>query len=107
MRIQKCYIWYCFVTWSLWGISIILSLCARTDLGTTNTSLFPIALIFSKLSIFIYFLPFQLILFILSLIRTIKQKNGNGIAFSIGLFIITTVFSFFLIVTHVWLTGGV
>jgi len=107
MHIQKCYTWYCIATWAIWVTSIILSVCARIDLGAPNASLFPIALIISKISIIIYFLPLQLILFTLSLMHTIKQKNTDGIVLSISLFIITTVFSLFLIASHVWLTGGV
>jgi hypothetical protein len=107
MRIQKVYKWYSFAIWCFWGITILLTICARPDLGTTVAFLWSIAQFFSRASLFLFVLPLQSVLFILALIQDIKHNNSKHLPRNIGILLLSLFFGFLLIVNHAWLYGGV
>ena len=107
MRIQKCYKWYSIAIWCFWGITIILTICARPNLGTTVALLWPIAQFFSRVYLFLFFLPFQSVLFILSFIQDIKYCHCKYLPRNIGILLLSVFFGFLLITNRTWLYGGV
>jgi len=107
VRIQKCYKWYSIAIWCFWGITIILTTCTRPDLGTTVAFLLPIAQFFSRVSFFLFFLPLQSVLFILSLIQDVKHNDYKYIPRDVGILLLSLFFGFLLIANRTWLYGGV
>ena len=107
MRIQKCYIGYCAVTWLLWVTTIVLVPISGGAFDVHNEVLYDFVNKLSNISVLISWIPVHPVLFILSLVSSIKNKLKGYIAFNISSFLFTTVLSIVVLGFHVWLIGGV
>ena len=107
MRIQKCYIGYCIATWLLWGTTLVLAAFSGNAFDVHNEALYHFVNELSNISVFISWLPVHPILFLISLISSVKHKQIGYTAFNITSIIFTTILAFALLVRHIWLIGGV
>ena len=107
MRIQKCYIGYCAVTWLLWIATLILVPICGNAYDVRNEALFHFVNKLSNISVLISWIPIHPILFILSLISSIKNKKKEDVAFNIASIILTTILAVDILINHIWLIGGV
>ena len=103
MRIQKCYIGYCAVTWLLWITTLVL--VPISDIH--NETLYYFVNKLSNISVLISWIPVHPILFILSLVSSIKNKREGYTSFNIFSIILTTILAIAILGCHVWLIGGV
>ena len=107
MRIQKCYIGYCAVTWLLWIITIVLVPVSGSSFDVQNEALYYFVNKLSNISVLISWIPVHPVLFILSLISSIKNKRKGYTVLNIACFIFTALLAFAILGNHVWLIGGV
>ena len=107
MRIQKCYMGYCAVTWLLWITTLVLVPISGGAFDVHNEALYHFVNKLSNISVLISWLPVHPVLFILSLVSSIKNKRKGYIAFSIFSILFTTILAFAILGFHVWLIGGV
>ena len=107
MRIQKCYVGYCAVTWLLWFTTLVLVPISGGAFDVHNEALYYFVNKLSNISVLISWIPIHPILFILSLISSIKNKCTGYTTFNIVSIILTTILAFAILGFHVWLTGGV
>ena len=107
MRIQKCYIGYCIATWLLWGTTLVLAVFSGNAFDVHNEALYHFVNKLSSISLLLSLIPVHPVLFILSLISSVKHKRKGYTAFNITSIIFTTIVAFVLLVHHVWLIGGV
>ena len=107
MRIQKCYIGYCAITWLLWITTLILVPISGGAFDVHNEALYYFVNKLSNISVLISWIPIHPIFFILSLISSIKNKRKGFTAFNIVSIILTTILAFAILGNHVWLMGGV
>ena len=107
MRIQKCYIGYCAVAWFIWIATLILAPICGNAFDVRNEALYYFVNKLSNISVLISWIPVHLILFIPSLISSIKNKKKGYVAFNIASVILTTVLSIAILINHTWLIGGV
>ena len=107
MRIQKCYIGYCAVTWLLWVTTIVLVPISGGAFDVHNEALYYFVNKLSNISVLISWIPVHPVLFILSLVSSIKNKRKGYIAFNISSILLTTALSIVVLGFHVWLIGGV
>ena len=107
MRIQKCYIGYCAVTWLLWITTLVLVPISGGAFDVHNEALYYFVNKLSNISVLISWIPIHPILFILSLISSIKNKCTGYTTFNIVSIILTTILAFAILGNHVWLMGGV
>ena len=107
MRIQKCYIGYCAVTWLLWIATLVLVLISGGAFDVHNKALYHFVNKLSNISVLLSWLPIHPILFILSLISSIKNKRKGYTSFNIISIGLTTILAIAILGCHVWLIGGV
>lgn len=107
MRIQKCYIGYCAVTWLLWITTLVLAVISGGAFDVHNEALYHFVNKLSNISVLISWIPIHPILFILSLISSMKNKRKSYTVFNIFSIVLTTILAFAIIISHVFLTGGV
>jgi len=107
MRIQKCYIGYCSVTWLLWITTLVLAVISGGAFNIHNEALYYFVNKLSNISVLTSWIPVHPVLFVLSLVSSIKNKQKGYTAFNIASIIFTTILAFVLLVRHVWLIGGV
>ena len=107
MRIQKCYIGYCAITWLLWITTLVLVPISGGAFDVHNEALYHFVNKLSNISVLISWLPVHPVLFILSLVSSIKNKRKGYIAFNIFSILFTTILAFAILGFHVWLIGGV
>ncbi len=103
MKMFKVYKWDCIVRWVLFGLVAFLSLLAGDAFDLIS---YPI--IIAVLTLLIYLpIPVHLILWVIALIFSIKNKKWSSVIFCIIAPIVSIAFLFFLIIIHVSMTGGV
>ena len=107
MRIQKCYMGYCAVTWLLWITTLVLVPISGGAFDVHNEALYHFVNKLSNISVLISWVPVHPVLFILSLVSSIKNKRKGYIAFNILSILFTTILAFAILGFHVWLIGGV
>ena len=107
MRIQKCYIGYCAVTWLLWITTLIFVPISGGAFDVHNEAFYYFVNKLSNVSVLISWIPIHPILFILSLISSIKNMKKGYVAFNIASIILTTILAIAILGNHVWLIGGV
>ena len=107
MRIQKSYIGYCAITWLLWITTLILVPISGGAFDVHNEALYYFVNKLSNISVLISWIPIHPILFILSLISSIKNKRTGYTTFNIFSIILTTILAIAILGCHVWLIGGV
>ena len=96
MRIQKCYVGYCAVTWLLWIATLVLVPISGGAFDVHNKALYHFVNKLSNISVLISWLPIHPVLFILSLVSSIKNKRKGYTAFNIFSIILTTILAFCL-----------
>ena len=103
MKIFIVYKWDCIIRWVLFGLVALLAFLSSDAIGLIEN---PPTL--SAFSLLIYlFIPIHPILWLISLILSIKNKKASSIVFCIIAPILSIIFLFFLIIMHVVMTGGV
>lgn len=107
MRIQKCYIGYCIATWILWITTLILAAFSGGAFDVHNEALYYIVLGLSSASVLLSWIPIHPVLFIRSLVSSIKNKREGYTSFNIFSIILTTILATAILGCYVWLTGGV
>lgn len=103
MKIFIFYKWDCFIRWGLFGIVVLLALLSGESIALIDR---PIVLSAFTL-LFYLFVPIHPILWLLSLIFSIKYKQVWRIIFCVIAPIVSVICLFFLIIMHVAMTGGV
>ena len=106
MRIQKCYIWYCIATWSLWGISILLALATGGGYNIQDIALYQFVLTISSIALVSAFIPIHPILFIIALCFSIKHKRWNHIVFNICSILFTSLLAFCVLAHYAYMIGA-
>ena len=94
MRVQKCYIWYCGISWFLWGAIVILTIISCRGYHIQHPALYRSL---SKLSAplgIISLIPVHPILSVISLASSIKHKRNGYITFNIISMILTPILWF-------------
>ena len=107
MRIQKCYIGYCAVTWLLWITTLVLVPISGGAFDVHNEALYYFVNKLSNISVLISWIPVHPVLFILSLIFSVKNRKKGYTVLNITCFILTAVLAVAILGNHVWLIGGV
>ncbi len=107
MRLQRTYIGYCAVTWALWAFTLALSLFSGGAYDVRNEVLYPFALKFSSISLFVSLVPLHPVLFVCALIYSIKNKREGYTSFNAFAVILSTILALGVLANHVYLTGGV
>ena len=103
MRIQKCYVWYCGISWFLWGAIIILTAIACDGYHAALYRFLP------KLSAplgIISLIPVHPVLSAISLVSSIKTNQNGYIAFDIISMILTPILWVFFLAYHAVLMGA-
>lgn len=103
MKIFVVYKWDCIIRWGLFGLVALLAFLSGDAVALIDN---PIALSGFTL-LFYLFIPIHPILWLISLIFSIKNKQVPRIVFCVIAPIVSIVFLFFLIIMHVVMTGGV
>ena len=103
MKIFIVYKWDCIIRWGLFGLVVLLVLLSSDSIALIDN---PIVLSAFTL-LFYLFIPIHLVLWLISLIFSIKNKQVPHIVFCAIAPIVSIVFLFFLIIIHVAMTGGV
>ena len=103
MKIFVVYKWDCIIRWSLFGLVVLLVFLSGDTLALIDK---PIALSAFTL-LFYLFIPVHPILWLISLIFSIKNKQAPRIVFCVIAPIVSIICLFFLIIMHVLMTGGV
>jgi len=107
MRIQKSYIWYCGATWLLWVATLMLAAFSGGAFDVHNESLYHFVTKISSVSFLISWIPVHPILFILSIVSSVKNKRHGYTVFNVISIILTTILAISILGCHVWLIGGV
>lgn len=107
MRIQKGYIGYCSVTWLLWIVTLVLAAISGGAFDVHNEALYYFVNKLSSISLLLSWIPIHPILFILSLVSSIKNKREGYTSFNVFSIILTTILAIAILGCHVWLIGGV
>lgn len=103
MKIYIVYKWDCIIRWGLFGLVVLLALLASEPIALIDN---PITL--SVFTLFFYlFIPIHPILWLISLILSIKNKKASSIVFCVIAPIVSIIFLLILIIMHVAMTGGV
>ena len=106
MRIQKCYLWYCIATWSVWSISILLAIVTGGGYHIQNMSVYQFALSVSRISLISTLIPIHPILFVLSLCSAIKHKRNHHITFNICSILFTSFLAFLVLVYYAYMIAA-
>lgn len=106
MRIQKGYVWYCGISWFLWGAIIILTLIACDGYHVHNLPLYRFLPKLSSPLLLISFIPIHPVLSIISLVSSIKNKRNGYITFNIISMILTPILWVFFLAYHAVLVGA-
>lgn len=101
MKIFQIYKWDCIIRWILFGLAAFVGILYGMELIPS----YPIPL--SGLPLLLYLIPVHPILWLISIILTIKNKKIPAIVFSCIAPVVSIAFLFFLIIIHVGITGGV
>ena len=101
MKMFQLYKWDCIIRWVLFGLAAFIWILYGMDF----ISSYPVPL--SGVTLLLYLIPVHLILWLISIIVTIKNKKIPAIIFSCIAPIVSIAFLFFLIIIHVGITGGV
>lgn len=101
MVMYKIYQWDCIVRWILFVSAAFVWFL----FGTNIVSSYPTPL--SGLPLLLYLVPIHPILWLISIIVSIKNKKIPAIVFHFIAPIVSIAFLFFLIIIHVDITGGV
>ena len=103
MKIFKVYKWDCIISWVLFGLLAVLfflyDACGVIDSPITVSGL--------NIVYFFFLIPVHLILWLISVIFSIKDKQIPAIIFCFLSPIVSAALVFFLIIIHVSITGGV
>ena len=103
MKIFKVYKWDCIISWILFGLLAIL-FCLYEGFEVIDC---PILVSGSSLVYYLFLIPVHLILWLISVIFSIKDKQLPAIIFCFISPIVSVAFTFFIIIIHVYITGGV
>ena len=106
MRIQKGYVWYCGISWFLWGAIIILTLIACDGYHVHNLSLYRFLPNLSAPILLISLIPVHPILSVISLASSIKHKRNGYLTFNIISMILTPILWLFCLAIHAILVGA-
>lgn len=101
MVMYKIYKWDCIVRWIL----LVLAAIFWFLYGTNVVSTYPTPL--SGLPLLLYLIPVHPVLWLISIIVSIKNKKIPAIIFNCIAPIVSIAFLFLLIIIHVGVTGGV
>ncbi len=101
MKIFKIYKWDCIVRWILF----VSAAFVWFFFGTNEGFHYPTPL--SGLPLLLYLIPIHPVLWLISIIVSIKNKKIPAIVFDCIAPVISIAFLFFLIIIHVDVTGGV
>lgn len=107
MRIQKCYIGYCIATWLLWVTTLILTEISGGAFDIHNETLYYFNYKLYGVSLLLSWIPIHPVMFIISLIYSIKNKRAGYISFNGISIIISTMLAVAILGSYVWLIGGV
>ena len=103
MKIFIVYKWDCIIRWVLFGLVALLAFLSSDAIELIDN---PITL--SAFSLLIYlFIPIHPILWLISLIFSIKNKQVPSIVFCVIAPVVSIFFLLILIIIHVAITGGV
>lgn len=106
MRVQKCYRWYCVISWSFWIITILLAFLSGGPYEVHNLDFYHFVVKLSVVSFTSVLIPVHPVLFVWSLISSIKHKHEADIVFNVCSILVTTILAFFVIAYHAWLVGA-
>lgn len=106
MCIQKGYVWYCGISWFLWGAIIILTLIACDGYHVHNLPLYRFLPKLSSPLLLISFIPIHPVLSIISLVSSIKSKRNGYITFNIISMILTPILWLSCLASHAVLVGA-
>ena len=106
MRIQKCYMWYCIATWSVWSLSILLAIAIGGGYNIQNIPLYQFVLTISRISFISTFVPIHPILFIISLCSSIKHKRESHIVFNICSILFTSLLAIFVFAYYAYMIAA-
>ncbi len=101
MVMYKIYKWDCIIRWVL----LVLAAFVWFLYGTGSVAFYPTQL--SGLPLLLYLVPIHPILWLISIIVSIKDKIIPAIVFNCIAPIVSIAFLFLLIIIHVNITGGV
>ena len=103
MKTYIVYKWDCIIRWALFGLVTLL-----VNLSRIFSDVIDKPIMLSVCTIFFYFLvPVHFVLWLISLIFSIKNKQVKRTVFCAVAPIISIICLFFLIIIHVAMTGGV
>ena len=106
MRVQKCYICYCVVSWFLWCAIIILTAIACGGYHIQHPALYRFLTKLSAPLGLISLIPIQPVLFVMSMVSSIKGSRTGYIAFNIISMILTPILWFVFLSYHAVLMGA-
>ena len=106
MRIQKGYVWYCGISWFLWGAIIILTAIACAGYHVHHPALYRFLPKLSSPLLLISLIPVHPVLSIISLVSSIKNKRNGYITFNIISMILTPILWLFCLAIHAILVGA-
>ena len=106
MRIQKGYVWYCGISWFLWGAIIILTAIACAGYHVHHPALYRFLPKLSSPLLLISLIPVHPVLSIISLVSSIKNKRNGYITFNIISMILTPILWVFCLAIHAILVGA-
>ncbi len=103
MKIFIVYKWDCIIRWVLFGLVALLAFLSSDAIELIDN---PITL--SAFTLLLYlFIPIHPILWLISLIFSIKNKQVPRIVFCVIAPVVSIIFLLVLIIIHVAITGGV
>ena len=106
MCVQKCYIWYCVATWSLWCIAILLAVVTGGPYNVQNASVYQFVLTLSRISFVSALIPVHPILFVICLCYSIKHKYENDTVFNICSILFTSLLAVFVMAFYAFMIGA-
>lgn len=107
MRVQKTYLWYCGISWTLWLITIILTFFSGNAFDVHNEALYNFTNTLSNVMVLISWIPLHPILCMIALHHSNKNNHVSYSLFNGLSLVFTTVLAFLLFLNHIRLTGGV
>ena len=106
MRIQKGYVWYCGISWFLWGAIIILTAIACAGYHVHHPALYRFLPNLSSPILLISLIPVHPVLSVISLASSIKSKRNGYLTFNIVSMILTPILWLFCLAIHAILVGA-
>ena len=107
MAFQKYYSWFCFVSWTFWGIAIALSFASGGAYQPHSPEFYGFVYWFSRIACLSCLIPISPVVSIAALIFALRRKQkDSAILAACNTFLVTPLMAFFLFAGWAYVSGA-